>query len=236
MLVEDEMIRKTRCPVEYVAIYIDAQGALLVARFKTTIEVHNAKKALGNLMKVVDNHVNTMQVSMERTTKSTLRPLDEVDKERIEKWVTVSMCKPEPEISFAEIDAELGHMPTADELSRRPQEDQICVQQPLMIATMPSQCRDLEEKTVISHDRLRQHRSYDAYKFGTNYYRIHEELKKEYELATQEKHLYDMWNLKIKFLATVVLMSAGDKTGNFTWIRCRHTARREKLLLSRLCP
>ena len=79
-----EAIKRQACPVTWAAIVVDESGILLVLRFKQCIQPRNAKSAARCLMHCLPDQ--QQDLTLDEIVQKDLRPLDEVDKNRISSW------------------------------------------------------------------------------------------------------------------------------------------------------
>jgi len=80
---------RTRCSVKWIGIFVDTEGALLIA-------THKSGQSLNNMRQSLKTALSWLPVA-ERKTLDTLRPLDELDKVRISAWLTIDDLGPDPE-------------------------------------------------------------------------------------------------------------------------------------------
>jgi len=87
---ESFMHKKDRkvCPVDWLGLFVDQGGAIMLASHKSGTELNNMRKALKTILKALPEE-------LQKAVATTLRPLDELDKVRIEGWQTVKDLKPE---------------------------------------------------------------------------------------------------------------------------------------------
>ena len=80
---------RKNCPVAWVGLFVDQAGLSIVLHFAHTLQLCDAKMAVRTLTHFL---VKDMQLALQ----STLRPLDELDRKRIEGWCTpMSVCPPD---------------------------------------------------------------------------------------------------------------------------------------------
>jgi len=81
-------MNKTKAPLAYIGIFIDRKGAFVTATFTKRVQTGDAKK-----------HVMTALAKLpepqRQLVENTLRPFDELDKERVEDMVTIYACRPQ---------------------------------------------------------------------------------------------------------------------------------------------
>jgi len=80
------MDRKT-CPVAWVAFFIDAEGAWMLATHKSGQTLNNMRQALSTV-------ISTLPKEQRQSVEDTLRPLDELDADRLAAWKTVDDLRP----------------------------------------------------------------------------------------------------------------------------------------------
>ena len=80
-------IKRKACPVQWLAFFIDTEGAWMLAAAKTPVQMNNMRAALTPILR-------TLPAEQLRAVKNTLRPLDEVDRNRIAAWNTIDAVRP----------------------------------------------------------------------------------------------------------------------------------------------
>ena len=76
-----EAMGRKKCAVAWVALVVDDIGLMVVARFKHTLGLSDAKKAIGCILRCLP-------------MPAEFRPLDELDKNRIAAWKTLADLRP----------------------------------------------------------------------------------------------------------------------------------------------
>jgi hypothetical protein len=71
------------CPIQWLGLFIDQEGAVMIASHKTGTELNNMRKAVKTLL-------SALPQELQKAVATTLRPLDELDKVRIDGWQTVN--------------------------------------------------------------------------------------------------------------------------------------------------
>ena len=85
-----EAMGRKKCAVAWVALVVDDLGLMVVARFKHTLGVSDAKKAIGCILRCLPDQ----QTGNWDDFVNQLRPLDEVDRNRIASWKTLASLRP----------------------------------------------------------------------------------------------------------------------------------------------
>ena len=84
-----EKLNRTRCSVKWIGIFVDSEGALLIATHKSGQSLNNMRQSLKTALSWLP--------AAEQKTLDTLRPLDELDKVRISAWLTIDDLQPDTE-------------------------------------------------------------------------------------------------------------------------------------------
>jgi hypothetical protein len=83
----ETMLAKARCKVEWVGIFMDAEGCWLLAIHKTDETLNNMKKALHPILRILPKEQLT-------AVENSIRALDELDADRIAAWVRLEDLRP----------------------------------------------------------------------------------------------------------------------------------------------
>ena len=96
----DEKIKKLAdrgaCPFHSLGIYVDHQGAVLLAVSKREMQVNNARSCLITMLEPFDAFEQKMDAMLRsrKAMERTVRPFDELDKVRLDAWKTVASLRP----------------------------------------------------------------------------------------------------------------------------------------------
>jgi hypothetical protein len=71
------------CPIQWLGLFIDQAGAVMLAKHKSGTELNNMRKAVKTLL-------SALPEELQKEVATTLHPLDELDKVRIDGWQTVN--------------------------------------------------------------------------------------------------------------------------------------------------
>ena len=83
-----ESMQRKNCAVSYIQLVVDQHGFLIIVCVKHTIELGDAKRAARVLFRCIPFGATP------RTAEEGLRPMDEVDADRIRAWQTVASLRP----------------------------------------------------------------------------------------------------------------------------------------------
>jgi len=83
-----KLMDRRACPIEWLAFFIDGEGAIMLVATKTEMQVNNVRSGLSTVL-------GPLPKEQQKAVADSLRPLDELDKERIGKWQTVDELRPE---------------------------------------------------------------------------------------------------------------------------------------------
>ena len=75
------------CPVAWVAFFVDAEGAWMLATPKSGQTLCNMRTGMGTIL-------STLPKEQRQSVEDTLRPLDELDADRLAAWKTVDDLRP----------------------------------------------------------------------------------------------------------------------------------------------
>jgi hypothetical protein len=81
-------VQRKKCAVSWIQFVVDQQGALVVMGFEHTLILGDAKRAAGVLLRCIPDEATRV------ATVNNLRPMDEVDADRIQAWQTVASLRP----------------------------------------------------------------------------------------------------------------------------------------------
>ena len=90
----EEIASRERCPFAHLGIYIDQQGACLLATAKVEMQLCHARSGLSTLLQPLDTYEKGAQGTSRDRVEKTIRPLDALDKVRLDAWSTVSQLRP----------------------------------------------------------------------------------------------------------------------------------------------
>jgi hypothetical protein len=91
----DAMAARKNCAISWVQLVVDQRGLMALVKFKHVVSLGQAKKATKLVLKGL--YEQTHAPGTMKAVEHCLRPLDEVDKERIAKWETPQSLKPPPQ-------------------------------------------------------------------------------------------------------------------------------------------
>jgi len=109
----EEALKRKTCRVSWAAIFVDESGMFAVFQFKHRLSLGDAKKGAEAILQALPE-------AQRRAIELGLRPLDELDSERIRAWKTVSTVRPEEDeesSSESEEETQTSFVPPA---SRQP--------------------------------------------------------------------------------------------------------------------
>ena len=201
-------MQRKNCPVEWAGLVIDQLGLLAIVRFQKRLILGSAKNAASSILQCLPDE-------QRRAAELGLRPLDEVDKDRISAWQTMADVRPRGFNKRArETDSdEEAPLPTKRaktlqallvEVAEESSEDEGSFASPRLALT------DSEPLAEAARPALR---------------------------ATSELNLRDptsVWEHRAKREATIVLAEVGERPSSLAYIRCHRENRRTLLLQQRI--
>ena len=90
----EKLVTRESCPFKHLGIYIDSRGACVVATAKIEMQLCNVRSAISTLLQPLDAYEKGAQVTSRKCVEKTIRPLDALDKVRLDAWSTVSQLRP----------------------------------------------------------------------------------------------------------------------------------------------
>ena len=185
---------RKNCPVAWVGLFVDQVGLSIILHFAHPLQLCDAKMAARTLTRFL---VKDMQQAL----WSSLRPLDELDRKRIDGWHTpVSVRPPGLGKKRAREEAE-GECQT---LAKRPK---------TMAEWLAEDSGDEEDWPP-----------------APSFLCIQDVRRKPDELGVSQD-LSVLWEYRMKTEGTVVVAEAGERPARLTYIRCHREARRIEFLV-----
>ena len=90
----EKLATRESCPFAELGIYIDHQGACLLATAKVEMQLCNARSAISTLLQPLDLYEDSTSVKSRKRMEKTIRPFDALDKVRVDAWKTVAQLRP----------------------------------------------------------------------------------------------------------------------------------------------
>ena len=202
---------REKCPFSALHIYIDQRGLWLLVRAKKEMQLCHARMTLGALLEPFDDYEETAELTSRKSVEQTVRPFDELDKQRLDSWQTAAMLRPKfpaapkPEAPASELPRTLQEL--AASLSDSEDEDEGPRMLSLTDAGLP--CIEAVEQPGLTSQDISFYQDVFAY-------------------------ARDTWYDSAKERAVVVLLSAGEPLRELTYIHCHREERRVELLITRL--
>jgi hypothetical protein len=85
-----QKMNKKACPVKWLGMFVDDEGAMLIATRHSGTSLNNMRVGLKTLL-------SALPEELQKAVATTLRPLDELDKVRIDGWQTVNDLREDSE-------------------------------------------------------------------------------------------------------------------------------------------
>ena len=89
-----KLAARESCPFQCLGIYIDSRGACVVATTKIEMQLCNVRSALSTVLQPLDIYEGGAQVTSRKRVEKSIRPLDALDKIRLDEWKTVAQLRP----------------------------------------------------------------------------------------------------------------------------------------------
>ena len=198
--VQQEMIAtkaRKNCPVAWVGLFVDQVGVSIILHFAHPLQLCSAKMAARTL-------THFLVKDMQQALWSSLRPLDELDRMRIDGWRTPMSVRPPGLGKKRAREEEEGGCQT---LAKRPK----TMAQFLAEEDDRDGCDEVDCPPALTLPRLQATR------------RPADEL----DLL---RDLPGVWEYRMKTEGTVVVAEVGDRPA-LTFVRCHHEARRIEMML-----
>ena len=90
----EKLASRESCPFKHLGIYIDHRGACVVATAKIEMQLCNVRSAISTVLQPLDLYEDDAQVKSRKRVEKTIRPLDALDKVRLDAWSTVGQLRP----------------------------------------------------------------------------------------------------------------------------------------------
>ena len=209
-------MQRKNCPVEWAGLVIDQLGLLAIVRFQKRLILGSAKNATSSILQCLPDE-------QRRAAELGLRPLDEVDKDRISAWQTMAEVRPrgfnkrarEETDSEEEVPLPLAKRTKTlqallAEVAEESSEDEGSFAPPRLALT--DSAPTLAEAAARQPEALRRATSA--------------------ELNIQDPT--SVWEHRAKREATIVLAEVGERPSQLAYIRCHRENRRLLLLQQRI--
>ena len=89
-----KLVARESCPFQCLGIYIDSRGACVVATTKVEMQLCNVRSALSTVLQPLDIYEGGAQVTSRKRMEKSIRPIDALDKIRLDEWKTVAQLRP----------------------------------------------------------------------------------------------------------------------------------------------
>ena len=185
---------RKNCPVAWVGLFVDQVGLSIILHFAHPLQLCAAKMAARTL-------THFLVKDMQQALWSSLRPLDELDRKRIDGWHTPVSVRPPG----------LGKKRAREEAEG---ECQTLAKRPKTMAEWLVEDSSDEEDCPPAPSLLR----------------IQDARCKPDELGVSQD-LSVFWEYRMKTESTIVVAEAGERPAQLTYIRCHHEARRIAFLV-----
>ena len=209
-------MHRKNCPVEWAGLVIDQLGLLAIVRFQKRLILGSAKNAASSILQCLPDE-------QRRAVELGLRPLDEVDKDRISAWQTMADVRPRGFNKRAREEADSEEevpLPLAKrtktlqaflaEVAEESSEDEGSFAPPRLALT--------DSAPTLAEAAARQR---EALRCATSA-----------ELNIRDPT--SVWEHRAKREATIVLAEVGERPSQLAYIRCHRENRRLLLLQQRI--
>ena len=186
-------MQRKNCAVQCVQLVVDIEGVFLIIHFQHPLILGHAKSATGVIMRC-------LPAEQQRAAKRSLRPLDEVDKVRIEAWASPASVRPAGNKRQKPDDYDDWEPPVAKRYKS--------------LEAFLEDCSSEEEEVPPPRLML------------TN--GPHQASSTLAELSLLDAT--SVWEYRIKTEATIILVQVGEKPEKLAYVRCHWEARKQLLL------
>ena len=90
----EELAARGNCPFAQLGIYVDHEGACLLATPKKEMQLCHARSGLSTLLQPLDLYEEGAQVTSRKRMEKSVRPFDALDKTRLDAWKTATHLRP----------------------------------------------------------------------------------------------------------------------------------------------
>ena len=204
----EEIASRERCPFAQLGIYIDEQGACLLATAKVEMQLCHARSGLSTLLQPLDTYETGARVTSRKRMEKSIRPLDALDKVRLDAWSTVGQLRPRfPKAPRPERPT-LIHTNRKDFVAAWKNESDSEDDGPQMLAIQDGMVEPPRPAAAMSSGELALYRE-------------------GYEYA------FSKWRQNVQHSAVVVMLSVGALT-DLTYIACHREERRVQFIVAML--
>ena len=205
----EEIASRERCPFAQLGIYIDEQGACLLATAKVEMQLCHARSGLSTLLQPLDTYETGARVTSRKRMEKSIRPLDALDKLRLDAWSTVHQLRPPfPKTPRPERptppDTNLKDFLAAIQNEESDDEDD----GPRMLAIQDGMVEPPRPDAAMSDGELAMYREGYEYAFAK-------------------------WRQNVQHSSIVVMLSVGALT-DLTYIACHREERRVQFIVAKL--
>ena len=218
--IQAAMMRKN-CAVTWVQLIIDEQGLLAILRYEHPLILGDAKKAASVILRCLPKEQH-------RAAEQGLRPLDEVDRNRILAWQTIESLRP--------VSQKRKCPPKQDK------SDEVCldIEEYIPIAEHTRMAENimaelLAEESDVSDNEMTVPRL--MLTDGSSAKRFADGTVKSRAQTLAVPSILDpaaVWEYRAKCEAVIVVAEAGERPEQLTYIRCHRETRRQLLLQSKV--
>jgi hypothetical protein len=206
----ETLVSRKASPISSVAILIDSIGACLLVSTAKRLQVQNARSA-------IDTVIAALPADQRLSVEQSIRPLDEVDANRIRAWQTVASLRP-------------AGKKRAREEEEYPDDGEY--------VSLAKRARDVEANKKSTAQLLAEMDGSDSEEEAVAPPRLMlTDGPAPGGREDDEPDLLDptsVWGHKVKTEATIVLVEVGARPEHLTFVRCIHEARRQLLLQSKV--
>jgi len=197
------MSRKN-CAVTWVQLVIDQHGLLAILRYEHPLALGDAKKAASVILRCLPQEQRC-------AAEQSLRPMDEVDRNRIQAWQTVESLRPAGKKRAREEEAQVVVRFV------RPGESLLPSPAPAAKSVAEFLAEESSSEEELAPPRLM--------------------LTNGSARVSAEPNLSDptsVWEYRAKSEATVIVAEVGERPAQLAYIRCHREPRRQMLLQSKV--
>ena len=220
-----KLAARAACPFVQLGIYVDEQGAWLLATSKKEMQLGHARSALGTLLEPMDayEHDTPPKSRSRKNMERSVRPFDELDLVRLATWKTTATLRPK----FPKVDVE-EPASSDDEGPSPPRSEGVkgpSVQQLLAEVSDSEEERDAPQALALMDSGPQVLALTDSAPQAVGRLALHREA---------HTYLCETWIASAERQAVVVLLSVGEPLRELSYIHCHWEERRVALLVSRL--
>jgi len=206
----EELAARGRCPFTQLGIYVDHEGACLLATSKKEMQLCHARSGLSTLLQPLDLYEEGAQTTSRKRMEKSVRPFDALDKIRLDAWKTTTELRP----SFPKA-------PKPEKEEAEAQQGSATRLQDFLAAVTESEDEDSGPPALAIADEMAEPLCPDMCEGDLSLYR------------EGYAHAHAAWTDSVQRTAVVVMLAVGELK-QLQFIPCHREDRRVQFLVAKL--